>query len=368
MKILFLCGSLESGKDGVGDYVIRLLESVLDEGIDASAIALNDTFVEKWIYEDFFHGEKKYKVLRLDPKMTLAKRAGIAGDWIKEFDPDWLSLQYVLYSFHKKGFPFFLNKKLQNLGQGRNWHIMFHELWVGMETQSIMKLKIFGLVQKFIIRDLLKSLLPRKIHTHATVYQKQLQSRGWKVNQLPLFGNIRFYHKGDRNCSAKEIAIAVFGSIHPGAKLKEFISWLNNQNIRNYRLHFLGDNGKWLKKWIPILQQNRIEYKIFGWLPEEDMSQELYKCDLGITTTPYYLVEKSGCVAAMLEHRLEVICIGKEWIPQGVKPTKINIPVINFCRRLNIKDLDFSGTLKEKNKLGGTVHKFITDLHQEMNP
>jgi hypothetical protein len=34
---------------------------------------------------------------------------------------------------------------------------------------------------------------------------------------------------------------------------------------------------------------------------------------LGITTTPVLLTEKRGTVAAMIEHRLPILCVSKLW-------------------------------------------------------
>ena len=34
MKIVFICGCLEPGKDGVGDYTRRLSAELIDHGVD----------------------------------------------------------------------------------------------------------------------------------------------------------------------------------------------------------------------------------------------------------------------------------------------------------------------------------------------
>ena len=45
MKICFICGSLEPGKDGVGDYSRRLAGELIRLGHQASIISINDSFV-----------------------------------------------------------------------------------------------------------------------------------------------------------------------------------------------------------------------------------------------------------------------------------------------------------------------------------
>ena len=46
MKLVFICGSLEPGKDGVGDYVYILARELIDLGHTCLLIALNDQFLE----------------------------------------------------------------------------------------------------------------------------------------------------------------------------------------------------------------------------------------------------------------------------------------------------------------------------------
>ena len=45
MNIAFICGSLEPGKDGVGDYLQRLGLELLQQGHKVSLIAIHDHFV-----------------------------------------------------------------------------------------------------------------------------------------------------------------------------------------------------------------------------------------------------------------------------------------------------------------------------------
>jgi hypothetical protein len=362
MKIVFLCGSLEPGKNGVGDYVNRLARQLNKRGITVSSIALNDKFIDNWVFENEDQDQRIYKKLRIGQNLSLNEQITIAQRWITNINPDWLSLQYVPYSFHKKGLPLFLHKKLKNLGQGRRWHIMFHELWVGMESHSSIKLRFYGFIQRMIIKNMLRALDPKVIHTHASLYQSQLRMNGWVVKLLPLFGNIKLLNGNQGKAISKNLKIAVFGCLHPRAKLDELIIWLRSQKLESYCFHFLGSNGKELNNWLPVLERNNIEYKLFGWLEEADISRELNKCNMGITSTPYSLVEKSGCVAAMLEHQLEVICIGEDWVPRGIKPVKINIPVRNLISTIKLRDLKKQEVQHSKNDLSETVSKFITDL------
>jgi hypothetical protein len=47
MKIIFLCGSLEPGCDGVGDYTRRLAGELIKQGHHIAAVALNDQYLQE---------------------------------------------------------------------------------------------------------------------------------------------------------------------------------------------------------------------------------------------------------------------------------------------------------------------------------
>ncbi|MUP45422.1 glycosyltransferase family 1 protein [Gramella sp. BOM4] len=362
MKIVFICGSLEIGKNGVGDYVLRLAKEFVDRRIPTGILALHDSYVNGFQYESLEHNNKRISVLRLEDSLKRKTKLSLAKEWLMQIDPDWLSLQYVPYSFHKKGIPFFLQHILKRLGEGRKWHIMFHELWLGMNQGSPFKFQIYGIVQEFIIKKMIRSLNPSSIHTHATVYKLKLESYGFQIDQLPLFGNIQFYPPDLHHANSDKFDFAVFGKILPGAKFEEFIRYLVTKMRDKYFFHFLGDNGSELQKWTSVLDTHKINYKIYGWLEEKEISRKLSICDLGITSTPYNLVEKSGTVAAMIEHQLGVICIGADWIPKNLKIENFTSPVEKWSKKSLIDKSIRRDPCKNKRGLKYVTDKFITQL------
>ncbi|HQU09596.1 MAG TPA: hypothetical protein PLV25_06515, partial [Opitutales bacterium] len=51
---------------------------------------------------------------------------------LSKFSPDWISLQFVPYSFHSKGWCWQLEKFLDIIAPIKcKWQIMFHEIWIG---------------------------------------------------------------------------------------------------------------------------------------------------------------------------------------------------------------------------------------------
>src|SRR6266496_1424946 len=183
MKIVFLCGCLEPGRDGVGDYTRRLASEVIRQGHKAAIVSLNDHFIEEELISTQ-HSEKiELPVLRLPSVMSNIKRLECAKKFINAFDPHWLSVQYVPYSFHLKGLPFGLNNLLDNIKQDKHLHIMFHELWVGDDDS--LKLKVYSLLQKLIIKQIKKKLNPDLVHTHLPNYYFKLKNLKFEVKPLP---------------------------------------------------------------------------------------------------------------------------------------------------------------------------------------
>jgi hypothetical protein len=325
LKIVFLCGSLEPGRDGVGDYVRLLAAKVMTHGHEASIVALND-----------YHITNEYKgiqkasnidlnVLRIPASFRLKKRIILAQKWINVFAPEWISLQFVPYAFHSKGLPFLLSFYLQKLAKHRKVHIMFHELWIGINTESSIYHIFFGSLQRFLIRFLIKKAQPKVIHTHTHLYQYKISKLGLKPAYLPLFSNISKFTANDRVKSIienKQISFVLFGSIHPKAPLKNFVEEVVSY-ARNNKVHvslvIIGLCGNEAENWARAWKRSGLTVKIFGAQSPACISEILSSASIGISTTPVLLAEKSGAVAAMREHGLPIISISKPWHPRGTK-------------------------------------------------
>lgn len=360
MKIIFICGSLEPGKDGVGDYTRRLAGELFRRGLIVKLLALKDPFIKEDQEELQSQGDITIPVLRFGRNATRNYITLKTKEWIDHFNPEWLSLQFVPFSYHQKGLPLSLAKQLALLGNGRKWHIMFHELWTGMDKKDSFKLKILGNLQKHIVKKTIDTLVPEIINTHTRLYQAQLDKMGYKSELLPLFGNIPnlFLSEEKRNGL---INIAVFGGIHQGAKLQKWIKELPKTS--NYKFHFIGSNGPEQEKWIATITKNNFEYQSHGWLRVEEISKILSKCQWGLTSTPYYLNEKSGSTAAMLEHNLIVFCIARKWTPRDIKVELLtNDAIIKWKNNLDIESFISNKRDNSENNLEVIAENFINRL------
>ena len=326
-KILFICGSIESGKDGVGDYTRRLAGELIRQVHECAIVAIMDKGVEESREEQQDSEQTNIPVLRLRYSNGYRLNCKEAKDWIDAFKPDWISLQYVPFSFHPRGLPFGFSTALQQLTKGRNLHIMFHELWVGMNLEASNKRRLWGFLQQRLIKNLVKKLRPDVIHTHTTLYQQQLLKMGVSLTLLPLFGNIPVVHSLsekeslDSISSQKLFTIVLFGSIHYGAPIEAFTTSVSKYAFSNnldVEIIFLGRCVAALQEWIVICESKKITIKVFGEQPAAKISEVLRLADLGVTTTPMLLTEKSGTVAAMQEHGLPVLCVSRSWEVNGL--------------------------------------------------
>lgn len=319
MSVLFICGSLEPGKDGVGDYTRRLCGMLKLQGCEVFAMAFCDKHIKTEI-RGYQHSEGvDLEVIRLPSHWSSKKRLEVARKWVNQKDPKWLSLQFVLYSFQSKGLPFGLGTTFSELGKSRKWHVMFHELWIGMERQSSYKHWMIGKLQRKLIRDLLNNLKPDIIHTQTRLYSSLLKENGYPSEILPLFSNIPFMTVPSTTQDSAYFTLVLFGHINPGAPVKEFSEEVRDnmkQKGLKPRLVLLGRNGAGQQEWITAFQSTGIPVEVLGEQNSTVISQVLQQASVGVTTTPVYLLEKSGTVAALRLHGLPVIGVARPWIPR----------------------------------------------------
>lgn len=367
MKIVFICGSLKPGNDGVGDYTRRLSGELIRQGNIISIIAFNDKYVSEQSYETQEDENTKIETLRIPSSYPWKKKKYLAKKWLDEKEPDWISLQFVLFSYQKKGLPIRFANRLKRINGGLKWHIMFHELWVGINMNASLKYKLWGKLQQIIIKTLCKQLNPKCVHTQTKLYQNYLTKLGIKARYLPLFSNIPVIE----NLIASEktdtaINLVLFGTIHPNVPLKRFAQELSNfqlfQQSKVY-VHLIGRCGEEIEQWKNELSKNNIECIIWGEQTTDVISKKLHQSDYGISTTPAPQIEKSGTVAAMLSHGLSVLLISPDW---RVNKSLYKMPTnvydyrnLNFTTFVNQKK-----TSENNHQLNTVAEKMLNDLQQ----
>jgi hypothetical protein len=339
MRIVFLSGFLEPGRCGVGDYSRRLAGELIKQGHQAAVIALNDKFLNSK-----FQGVQRIDgvdvpVLRLPSNWSSKDRFGYAREWIEEYNPDWLSLQFVLFSYNERGLPFGLSKYLYSLGRNRKWHIMFHELWLGLEKECGLKMILWGAAQRRIIQSILRKLKVESVHTQTQLHQLCLRKLGVTAQLLPLISNIPVINTKVRKANMKnenvfkELSFVIFGSLYGGAPVATFLSEVSNYMRKSgvqISLVFIGRNRANPTEWIEGCKLRRINMEMLGEQAPETVSKILAAASLGISTTPFALAEKSGAIAAMHAHGVPVLCVSRPFTPRGKLKLKLSKGITEY--------------------------------------
>jgi hypothetical protein len=256
---------------------------------------------------------------------------------LNTFEPDWVSLQFVPFGFHPKGLQFGLGKILAAMNSNAPWQVMFHELWLGLGENSTAKHRILGLMQRYIILDLMGRLRPRIVHTQAEPYQMALRRTNIVASILPLFGNIPRINEigwdglmeplvakaaGKHEDRDKLFLAGILGMVHPEWNAEQAINLIHPLTERFQKrlvLVFLGKNNLTPEaiKNLKHTLHGRADVVVAGERPASEISMILQTLDLGLATSPRQIIQKSGSVAAMLEHGLRVLVTRDDWRLRG---------------------------------------------------
>jgi hypothetical protein len=324
MKIAFLSNCLEPGKDGVGDYTRLLARECSKRQHSCLLIALNDSFVNSAREET----EDGVKIVRFGQNVAWARRFAEATKILAAFAPDWFSLQFVCYGYDHKGINPSLARRLKTLVGSVPLQIMFHELWIGTELGATVKHRLIGSVQKHFVIRMIGMLRPKIVQTSIPAYLHLLRKNGVIASQLSLFGNVPIQsRRGDLwiypALQRNGIQISegnrdnywlfgIFGTLHSIWPPEPLFGYLRNAALRAKKrivLISIGRLGAGKELWDSIARKYANEFH-FCCLRErspQELSEFFNTIDYGIATTPYAIINKSGAVAAMVEHGVPVV-------------------------------------------------------------
>ena len=334
MKILFICGALEPGRDGVGDYTRRLAGAVQSLGHESSIIALFDPYIPGETTAAQPAENSMVQVLRIAAHTGHIDRYRRVAEWVNMFEPLWISLQFVPYAFNPKGLPFSLARELQKLlVRERRLHIMFHETWIGTENSIDWKRWLTATLQQKIIRRMVKSLRPVMVHTQLPVSQRNLETIIPGIQPLPLFSNIEICNQPAPTANPV-LRVGFFSQAVATPPIVSFIETLcRNAEATGKRVELLfigGEPDRMKEAGDAFNRTGRFTDSIFytGFLPPEGISAALQGCSLGITLVPRHALGKSGSVAAFLQHGIPVAA---PVVHRGREPGDIGFFSGNLC-------------------------------------
>ncbi len=337
MKIAFICGCIEAGRDGVGDYVKRLAEACQAIGHTITIISIND----KWIKSPQLTNGP-ITILRLPKALYQKDQENKLKAHLLQFRPDCISLQFVCYSFHPKGLCWKVANFLKRIKGNTRCHIMAHELWIGPHKEAPIKEKIVGWLQKNLIKPIFTQA--NHLHTHSPTYQYLLKQEGITSTLLPLFSNIPITTQEKESCLIpllKEQGINIstdtrnhflifgfFGSIYRNFSPKLFLKTITQVTKKTGKkavVLSIGHLGASKISWDEFCK-NDLNDVIFAKaipLTEKALSLCLQELDYGVATTPLSLIEKSGSAAVLKAHGLPTLICRDDVHFSGLTPNNL---------------------------------------------
>jgi len=346
MKIIFLCGCLEPGRDGVGDYCRTLAYTMIRKGLKVALLSYNDFYVQEVEQMDPKDGGVTPSILRLPSTMRHDKKLTFGIQWINHFSPDIISIQYVPYSFNKRGLPFGLSNEFAKLTSGTSTHVMFHEIWQGESKESGVKDIILGYLQRKISISIVSSTKAKWVSTTNDYYRNSILKAGAEnVFKIPVFSNMPLgkikessvfdllpneitEHRSDY------IIASFFGGLlfhhQIFESLIKFANDVRKQTGKKLIITHIGRSKGVENQFKQVKLKTGIETFVLGEFSEQDVADYLIKVDLGLTNYPKVLFEKSGSVAALLYNECPVV-----FLKEGFENDNRKISEIT-----ELKDLD----------------------------
>jgi hypothetical protein len=344
MKIAFLTSCAAPGKDGVGDYTRLLAQSCEQLGHPTNIVALHDRQLRQPTEET----ESPVPTLRLSASQPWNQRVQQAREQLDRFDPDWISVQFVPYGFHRKGLSVRLTNHLRQLIGARRRQLMLHELWIGAERNASMKHRLIGTAQRWLLIDLIHRLAPRYVHTSNQTYRALLQRQQISCVALPMFGalpntdadpNLFLHALREANSSvdaqnrSQYLIFGLFGTLHPiwpAQPLLTHLQLAGQLHRKRILIAGIGRLGAGQRLWHELAARyaQSFDFCHLGEQPPARISAFLNGVDFGISTTPLALIGKSATTAAMLEHGLPVIVNRDDVRFANCPPAKAEHPLL----------------------------------------
>jgi glycosyltransferase involved in cell wall biosynthesis len=321
--------------------------------------------------------------LRLPASESWPARVRQAKSFCASLAPDWISWQFVPYGFDPRGLCFGLGGRFKEIAGNCKSQIMFHEIWIGNAEEAPFKHKLVGKVQRSIIKDMLRRLSPRVVHTHTPLYRHLLSKLGCKVTILPLFGNValaplpdlgwleRKWPEGATKLDLTDRKswwiFVMFGSIHPEWDAEDFWRQASAAAQRAGKKSLLISIGRagavGDQKLQELKKHESASWHVLNLGPqsEEDISQCLLAADFGVSAAPPENVFKSGTAAAMIEHGLHVIVTRPTARYPGCAPEILTSGMTHVITNFELVNIDKS---KKASLLPVVANQFIEDLQR----
>jgi len=325
MKILFITGCIEEGRDGIGDNTMILASFCNHIGHHAMVLGINDSFVENYVEEEKINQGGPIKTIRISTTSPWKDRFLKIENIINLFKPDFISFQYCGYSFHHKGVPLNIGKNLKKISGSVPIQIMFHELWAGSDLTSGWKSQLWGAIQQLHVKAMIKKLNPFLINVSTLINKSFLLHKKIDSKRISILSNIPIIEKPNsnwivneinnqssldvNNLSNKYLIFGFFGTLYPNLNEDILLPCLLKNKPADKKIIIIsaGKMGSGMAKWQNMkTKYPQIYFVELGVRSAIEISEFLQFIDFGITTTSPYFLNKSSSHMAMEEHGLSV--------------------------------------------------------------
>jgi hypothetical protein len=323
MRLVFLCSGLEPGCDGIGDFARMLAVHCAAQGHEVRVASVRDSFCEIVINtaEEF----------RAPDIFSNPAQARELAAWLREFNPDWASVQFTPFGFHPRGLggkrATFLREIMPATTRR---HIMLHEIWLQPGRDGPLRHRALGWAQRRSVDAWTgPGWRPEIVQTQARLHQARLRSRGVAAELLPLCPSFErakvsqaearltvaaWLKAKGQNAELNACWLGHFGAFHQPAE--EFIKFarevVNQLQPTGRRAAFLA-LGRAVSVATVFADAARAlpeaDFLVLGELSVENVSVTMQACDCAFTTTPWDIIEKSGTVAAWRALDIPVLVI-----------------------------------------------------------
>ena len=231
------------------------------------------------------------------------------------------SIQFAPYAYANNGIPITILNLLARKLQNKRVHLNFHEIWVGAYPRANWKERGIGWLQKKLILHFINKCKPAWITSSNAAAIDRLKCRGILARFLYLFGNIPYSAATKVTTTEQILKVAFFGTHYPNFayhKLGDFFSNLSKTCGKALEIVLIGRQREdgCTDQILSLCKKNNFLIQTTGELSTNLISEQLQECSLGVSTTPFDVIGKSGATAAMLEHGLPILAYDDGDTPQ----------------------------------------------------
>jgi hypothetical protein len=325
MKIFFICSSLEPGRDGAGDQARSLAGQLVKLGHKVMLTSINEQNISERATEDQESESVTLNVDRLPAVWDANVKLQIIKSTVEKNRPDWVSLQFVNFGYHKYGLPWKLIMPLRNAIGKTKLNIMFQELWCGIGPAPRPKERILGMLQMGFLKLMLLRLKPSAVFTNNNQYLRMLRKLGVEAKLAPVFGNIALNDFGvdnewnditDRNIlnditlkPKKFLVLGFFGTVYHVEDLAALLA--NAHKAAEYLGRTLAiviiGHGRGVDVRPLVQYLSDVRYWKLGELSPAMINRAMQLIDIGVITTPASVLNKSSTGSAWLERGIPLL-------------------------------------------------------------